>query len=322
MAGGFAGFALARLAAADRFALIGIPATSLLPFTPQVAVAAWLAALLLADKRASAATATVAASLTSVLVPRVVARRQPTATGPELRVLTSNLLAGRAAADELVGLVRRAAADVLFVQELNDQAATSLRSAGLDRLLPYAITDLAGPEPRGNGIYARYPLVVSPQVMPTSSIQPLVTLKLPAARVRLACVHLYTPKHPWSAVAVARWRSDLAALSALSALARAGQSSAGLPLIVAGDFNSTVDHAAFRQLLAGGLVDAASQAGNGLVPTWGLPPGGRFALLALDHVLADSRCAVLRSSVHALRGTDHRALFAKLRLPDLESIDG
>jgi endonuclease/exonuclease/phosphatase (EEP) superfamily protein YafD len=301
--------------AADRFRLIGVPATSLLPFTPQAAVAAWLAALVLADERASVVTAAAAAGLTAMVAPRAVARRQPTATGPELRVLTSNLLAGRAAAGEVVDLVRRTAADVLAVQELSGQAATNLSAAGLDRLLPYAITDLDGPEPRGNGIYARHPFGACPQATLTSSIQPVVTLKLPDAQVRLACVHLYTPKHPWSASGVARWRADLGALALLPTAA----GPADLPLIVAGDFNSTVDHALFRRVLGRGLVDAADQVGNGLAPTWGVPPGGRFALLAIDHVLADDRCAVLGTSVHAVRGTDHRALFARIRLPDLGS---
>lgn len=310
VAGGFAGYALARVAAADRLRLIGIPAASLLPFTPQAAAAAWLCALLLADERASAVTAAAAAGLTSVLVPRAVARRQPPADGPELRVLTANLLAGRAAVGEVVELVRSTAADVLFVQELTDRAATGLSVAGLDRLLPYAITDLGTPEPRGNGIYARHPLSAWPQVMPTSSIQPVVTMKLPGAQVRLACVHLYAPKGPWSPWGVARWQADLAAVSLLPVPGDAGD----LPLIAAGDFNSTVDHADFRRLLGRGLKDAAWQDGNGLTPTWGIIPG-RFAMLAIDHVLTDDRCAVLGTSVYTVRGTDHRAVFARIRLP-------
>jgi endonuclease/exonuclease/phosphatase family metal-dependent hydrolase len=313
VAGGFAGYALARMTAADRLRLIGIPAASLLPFTPQAAAAAWLCSLLLGDERASAVTAAAAAGLTAALVPRVVARSQPAASGPELRVLTANLLAGRAAVSELVDLVRSTDADVLFVQELSDRAATGLSAVGLDQLLPYAITDLGTREHRGNGIYARHPLSTCPRVMPTSSIQPVVTMKLTEAQVRLACVHLYTPKLPWSRSGAARWRADLAALSLLPT--PGGKDDP--PLIAAGDFNSTVDHIDFRRLLGHGLNDAAGQAGNGLTPTWGIFPGGRFALLTLDHVLTDDRCAVLGTSVHALRGTDHRAVFARIRLPDL-----
>ena len=310
VAGGFAGYALARVAAADRLRLIGIPAASLLPFTPQAAAAACLCAFLLEDERACAVTATAAAGLAAVLVPRAVARSQPAASGPELRVLTANLLAGRAAVGEVVELVRTTAADVLFVQELSDHAATGLRAAGLDRLLPYAITDIGTRENRGNGIYARHPFRAHPQVMPTSSIQPVVTMELPSAPVRLACVHLYAPKGPWSPWGVARWRADLAALSLLPRPV----DPADLPLIAAGDFNSTVDHVDFRRLLGHGLKDAACQDGNGLTPTWGIIPG-RLAMLTIDHVLADDRCAVLGTSVHTVPGTDHRAVFAKIRLP-------
>ena len=104
------------------------------------------------------------------------------------------------------------------------------------------------------------------------------------------------------------WRDEL---SALPAVAGPG----GLPVVFAGDFNSTVDHAAFRRLLRRGYADAASQAGTGLLPTWGPVPGGQRAVLTIDHILTDPRCAVLASSVHPLPGTDHRALFARIRLP-------
>jgi endonuclease/exonuclease/phosphatase (EEP) superfamily protein YafD len=38
-------------------------------------------------------------------------------------------------------------------------------------------------------------------------------------------------------------------------------------------------------------------------------------VLAIDHVLIDRRCAVLTTSAHRLTGSDHRALYAELRLP-------
>jgi endonuclease/exonuclease/phosphatase (EEP) superfamily protein YafD len=85
------------------------------------------------------------------------------------------------------------------------------------------------------------------------------------------------------------------------------------PRVLAGDFNATADHAQFRRLLRLGHVDAAAQLGRGLIPTWG--PAGRPALLTLDHVLLDPRCAVLAASVHQLPGSDHRAVYAEFRLP-------
>jgi hypothetical protein len=55
--------------------------------------------------------------------------------------------------------------------------------------------------------------------------------------------------------------------------------------------------------------------GNGLSFTWGPRPGRRLTLLAIDHILIDRRCAVLTTSTHWLNGSDHRALYAELRLP-------
>ncbi len=67
------------------------------------------------------------------------------------------------------------------------------------------------------------------------------------------------------ASATARWRSQLSALPPPGAD----------PVILAGDFNATLDHAAFRRLLDLGYADAASQVGNGLAATWGPRPHRR-----------------------------------------------
>jgi endonuclease/exonuclease/phosphatase family metal-dependent hydrolase len=309
-AGGLAGLAVIRVTAADRGGGIDAPAAALLPLTPLAAAAGWLTALL-STGEVAASTALSAGALTMVLAPRAMSQRQPAATGPVLAVLTANLLYGRAAPGSVVGLVRRTGAEVLFVQELSQGAAGRLRKAGLEDVLPHVRSDFSAAEPRGNAIYARYPLSAVPAPVSTSSVQPAAMLRSPAGPVRLACIHLRTPGRPWRRSGAADWRADLSALLAVPLPA----DPADPPLILAGDFNSTVDHAAFRQVLRGGLIDAADQVGNGLVPTWGPLPGGRVALLTLDHVLADPRCAVLASSVHPLPGTDHRAVFARLRLP-------
>jgi endonuclease/exonuclease/phosphatase (EEP) superfamily protein YafD len=155
-------------------------------------------------------------------------------------------------------------------------------------------------------IYARYPLRGGPLAAPVSAARCTARLDLPSGQfVQLACIHAAPPKAPWSPGATARWRSQLSALPA------PGDG----PRILAGDFNATLDHAQFRRLLRRGYVDAASQAGHGLSLTWGPRPGRRPALLAIDHVLIDPRCAVVTTSAHRLTGSDHRALYAELRLP-------
>jgi endonuclease/exonuclease/phosphatase (EEP) superfamily protein YafD len=222
-----------------------------------------------------------------------------------LRILTANLLFGRAEAKSVIELIGRQQADVLCVQELTDEAADKLAQAGLEDLLPHQVTQPV-PHRTRCSIYARYPLHGDPLAAGGSAIRCSAWLDVPSGpSVEVACIHSAPPKPAWSRAAAARWRGHLARLPA------AGSS----PRILAGDFNATLDHTQFRQLLHRGYVDTASQAGNGLSFTWGPRSGRRPALLALDHVLVDPRCAVVATSAHRLAGTDHRALYAELRLP-------
>jgi endonuclease/exonuclease/phosphatase (EEP) superfamily protein YafD len=305
VAGALAGWAGARLAGADRLRFAEAWAVPLLSFTPQVTAGAWVSALLLRGAGPAAAAGVAGAALTAAVGPRAVPHRQPPAAGPVLRVLTANLFAGRAGARAVVELVGRKHADVLFVQELTGDAEARLEQAGLGDLLPYRVTEPVPYGTRGS-IYARYPLRGGPPAAPPSAARCTARLDLPSGQfVQLACIHAAPPRPPWSPGATARWRGQL------SALAVPGEG----PRILAGDFNATLDHAQFRRLLRCGYADAASQAGHGLSATWGPQPGRRLTLLAIDHVLIDGSCAVLTTSAHWLPGSDHRALYAELRLP-------
>jgi endonuclease/exonuclease/phosphatase family metal-dependent hydrolase len=312
VAGGLAASAAARLAGADRLRPLDAGTVPLLSFTPQAAAGAWLGALLLRGRGAGTTAALAGAALTVVMAPRVLPRRQPPASGPVLRVLTANLLAGRACANVVVDLVRSTRADVLFLQELTDDAVIRLSRAGLGSLLPH---ELASPRngSRANAIYARYPLSARRAATADIGAQPAARVHLPAGQsAQLICIHLRPPKPRLSRSAVTCWRDELLRLPPPG----------DPPVVLAGDFNSTLDHAQFRRMLRRGHVDAASQAGNGLVPTWGPEPGRRPGLLALDHVLLDPRCAVRATSAHLLPGSDHRAVFAEFRLPGAASPAG
>jgi endonuclease/exonuclease/phosphatase (EEP) superfamily protein YafD len=305
VAGGLAAWAAARVTAADRVRRIEGPVAPLLSFTPLAAAAAPAATLTLglARRRGPAATAALAtAALAVVMRPRAARRTQPAASGPVLRVLTVNLLCGRADVEAVVALVRQTGADVLFLQELTGDAVTRLKQAGLGDLMPQKAPEPRG-GPRGSGIYSRFPLSDGPPLVPVHAAQPTAVLELSGGEmVELACVHPHPPRPPWSR-GVARWRRELAVLPPPGEL----------PRVLAGDFNATLDHAVFRSVLRLGYADAALQAGKALTPTWG--PAGRPALITIDHVLVDRRCAVLASAVHAVPGSDHRAVYAEVRLP-------
>ena len=304
VAGGFAGWTAARLAAADRVRRTGIPAVPLLAVTPQVAAAApWAAiGLRLARRPGPAATAALAAAGLGLAVrPRGIPRPQPTASGPVLRVLTVNLFHGQGDAETVVARARQVEADVLFLQELTADAVTRLKQAGLADLMPYTRLELRKGS-GGSGIYSRFPLSEGPHVAPVRAAHPTALLELPSGEAaELICVHTSAPALRRDGAA--RWRAELAVLPPPGRL----------PRVLAGDFNATLDLAAFRDVLRLGYADAARQAGKALTPTWG--PWGTGAMLTLDHVLVDRSCAVLACSVHVIPGSDHRAVYAAIQLP-------
>ena len=306
-----AGWAAARLAAADRDRRVEAPVAPLLSFTPHVTAAALLSPLVLRRKGPAATAALAGAAMATVVLPRAYQRPQPMARGPVLRVITANLMHGRADEDAVVSLVRRTGADALFLQELAETAVIGLKQAGLNDLLPHEVVDVRGASARGSGIYARYPLGNGLTISPISIAQPTARLELPGGqRADLICVHPHPPKPAWSRRNAARWREELTVLPPPAV------PGAGPPRVLAGDFNATADHAYFRGLLAAGHVDAASQVGKGLLPTWA--PWGAYGgpgLLTIDHVLVDPRCTVLAAAVHRLPGSDHEAVYAEFRLP-------
>jgi endonuclease/exonuclease/phosphatase family metal-dependent hydrolase len=90
------------------------------------------------------------------------------------------------------------------------------------------------------------------------------------------------------------------------------------PLVLAGDFNATLDHAPMRRLLGTGLRDAARQSNAGWQPTW---PGGDnpdhqlpfgLRVMALDHVLFNRQFSAISTSTYSVFDSDHLALVARL----------
>lgn len=285
-----------RLLGLDR----GHPFVAMVALTPYVAVAAGVIALLLAAARqwrpALVALAG-AIALAAVVLPRGLGGAAEPA-GPRLRVLTANVLVGQVPAQALVDIVRERRVDVLSVQELTPELDTRLRRAGLRKLLPHAVVAPAAGA-AGTGIYSRLRLRRLPP--PRGSVLGQVAARAqwePLGRIDVVAVH---PPPPTSAPQVARWRRTLRGL--------AGRDRPGLLL---GDFNATLDHRELRRLLDDGYVDAADATGDGLEPTW--PVGRPRPPITIDHVLASREFEPVRVTVLALPRSDHRAVFAELRV--------
>lgn len=244
----------------------------------------------------------IALSLSALLGPRLLSEEQPQATGPRLRIMAANLYLGKADARTIVNLVRQQQVDVLTMPELTPVEVSALDSAGLAEVLPYRAFD-ARPGGDGTGVAANVPLRQVILMPETTLSQPSVVVDLPGRDdVELTAVHVVPPLYDED---VRTWRKELAGLPKATPEDRVR--------ILAGDFNATFDHAAFRNLIDRGYADAAEQTGDGLDATWSSLPTG--PPLTLDHIVVDNRCAISSYAVYGLPGSDHNAIIAEVVLP-------
>ncbi|MFD7662038.1 endonuclease/exonuclease/phosphatase family protein [Streptomyces sp. NPDC059788] len=228
----------------------------------------------------------------------------PVSHGPvlaHLRVLTANLEFGRAT-DGLLATLRREGPDLVAVQECDPlRCAAALESAGVRAAYPYRL--LAGHgDAEGSAVLSRFPLTADGRVTGELAM-PRAAVTVRGHRLRFQVAH---PMPPLPA-SLDTWRTELGRLRALAA------SRGPEPLIVAGDFNSSQDHAAFRAVLDTGLRDSAGLAGRPRTPTW---PARTTPVLGaqIDHVLVSETLHPGAARFLDLTGTDHRALLVDLEL--------
>ncbi|NIH66780.1 endonuclease/exonuclease/phosphatase family protein [Modestobacter marinus] len=288
----------------------GFPLVPALAFTPYVAATSVLplATALVSRSRGAAWLAAASAAALAAAVSRPTTPPPPAARpeGPRLRVVSANMLHGRADAAALVALAADQDADVLALMEVTPEAVSALLDAGVADLLPSAHVVPAGegqPAGAGGALWTRLE-IRGRTVVPGRFGQPAARLAVPGAPdVELTAVHTHPPTS--SPAQVASWTADLRLLP---------DPEPEVLRVLAGDFNATPDHAAFRRLLRRGWVDAATAVGAPRRATW-WPMRMPHPRLTLDHVLVDPRIAVHGLTVVHVPGTDHRALVADLRLP-------
>jgi endonuclease/exonuclease/phosphatase (EEP) superfamily protein YafD len=138
----------------------------------------------------------------------------------------------------------------------------------------------------------------------TSTVPSVVAMPVSGSGPVVVAAHAVAPRADY----LTRWRSDLRWLA---------DQCASSNVIMAGDFNATLDHMSglgVKGATLGRCTDAASQTGNGAVGTW---PTSLPALLGspIDHVMTTTAwhatgSVVLRSLDGS--GSDHRPLVVQL----------
>lgn len=302
------GAALLILTAALRLAGIDDgpwPLPAILAFTPYlvpVAFALALLALVLRRHLACALLVVPAGVLVLVVGPRTVAEDQPPARGPQLTMMSANLLHDAADAGALARLVRERRPDVLALQEVKPTTEARLRRAGILDALPHMLAR-EGTTWNDTALLANRPLRArAGSGLP--SVYLVADLQLRGGRrVPLISAHPTPPVTPDGQRRWAGWLRDFPAPE--------GPFAGGL---AAGDFNATLDHPEFRAILERGWRDAARERGAALTPTWS---GAQVLRLTLDHVLVPPGAAVREFHVDDLPGSDHDVVTATVVLPEL-----
>lgn len=280
------------------------PATAFTLYLAPLSVALAVVAVVLRRRWAAAALVACAVAVVAIGVPRARPAEQPAASGPAVRVTSANLLFGKVSPTGLAALVRERDPDVLALQELSTSTANRLRAAGVFDELPYVVRRNGG-QWNDTGLASRWPLE-RVDVPGLPSVYVVADATLPDGRkLRLVSAH---PTPPVTPAGQRRWQGWLDALPEPGVLRRG---------IVAGDFNATIDHAQFRDVLGRGWRDVADELGHGLTPTW--DNARRFLPITIDHVLIPPGTAARAYDVDELPGSDHQAITATVVLPAISA---
>ncbi|WP_328502352.1 endonuclease/exonuclease/phosphatase family protein [Streptomyces sp. NBC_00457] len=223
-------------------------------------------------------------------------------TGPVLasfRVLTSNVEFGQAT-DALVETVRRDKPDIVFVEEC-DVACDTVLKRDLAADYPHREAVIAGGS-EGSVILSRFPLQGTDGI-PGTLAMPGAVADVRGHDVRLQLAHPMPPLPGQTDV----WRRELGALRDYVS------ADEQTPTILAGDFNASQDHAAFRRILDAGLRDAARLTGDDRTPSWPTRTTPTFGT-QIDHVLLSPDFSARTARFLDLADTDHRSLLVDVTL--------
>lgn len=226
--------------------------------------------------------------------------------GEAFTVMSSNLSFGDAEPSRVVEVAVKNDTDLLVLTEITPIALSRMRAAGLDQAFPYSQGETADGV-AGTMVFSTYELGQS-ETLDTTFGGFQMTLALPEQSITLIAVHPHPPTGD-----AREWRAD-------HAIVRRAAATADGPVVLAGDFNATVDHKPMRELKGRGFADAADLANSGWQPTW--PSAGEMSLLgfsvpstlAIDHVLVTREFRVTDTASVTIQGTDRRALLATLVL--------
>ena len=295
---GMTGIGVIRLRRSDsQPQLIGLQAVGMWLLVPAYP----LAVVALVTRRRALAAVAIALSIGNAAWVRELyetGQDKPAPSGAaRVRVVTANMLIGNTEVGGLAGDLATTGAEVILLQEVTAEHVAELRAAGMLDAYPYQVLD-PSPMTHGSAILSTLPISAGGAIEVAGYPMTRADIVTSAGTVGVVNVHTVAPTLRANAP---EWRAQMTALARLAA------DEPG-PLIMAGDFNATIDHAPMGWVLSSGLRDAFSEAGRGLGATWPVWRRPMFPVMRLDHVLVSDSVTVLSAGVQANRGSDHLRL--------------
>lgn len=229
-----------------------------------------------------------------------------------LRLMFLNTYFGAAEHSGIVDAVAELRPDVLILAETSTEDVREIEEAtGLQAMSPVlrrtpgaGTTILVDTSDDADGVKASEVTEDAGHTrhqMPVATVDPAES---PTGPVTIAGVHTNTPVHR---DLVGGWLQEMADLRDWST-----SQSPGDPVILAGDFNATMSHPEFRDVVSGAGSGAGSERCEDPAlgpPTW----PAKFPVARLDHILVrDASCG--DSGTLRVDGSDHRAVWADIDL--------
>lgn len=217
--------------------------------------------------------------------------------GQNLRILHSNVLRSNRRYSEVISLVKAEQPDIAVFVEVNTSWAKEL--SVLSEIFPY-YSQQQESEAFGSAIYSKLPLEnASVKAFSKQRKSLLVDVKFQGKIISLILVHPTVPIKPQSFI---DRNKQLAAIGEYAAQVKN-------PLIVVGDFNTTMWSPFYKNMVkTGNLRNARS--GFGILPTW--PTFLPLAYIPIDHFLVSKEIGVLKIRTGRNVGSDHLPLITDL----------
>ncbi|MEO8692813.1 MAG: endonuclease/exonuclease/phosphatase family protein [Acidimicrobiales bacterium] len=218
---------------------------------------------------------------------------------PRLRTFSANLFYGNPDLSGIMEEVRSNDPDIAVFHEVTRAFRSRLER---DPALA-AFTNRVISSDSDTALFSRLPFESSEIWYEPSRPMARARVSTAIGTVEIVAVHTIAPTDDKS---IRRWRQMLDALHGLA-------EQRTTPLLLIGDFNATIYHSRFDDLLDTGLTDAHSARGTGLTGTW--PRDKPFPpLLRIDHALSSKQLVPVKATYGTGRGSDHRPIIVEYAL--------